>query len=66
MTDAPPTYTGKLSRGGQNETVVGFLVDTMGSRIEISGFKDPRGGGYLLIGKVTLPAHLAVPLVDEP
>ncbi|HEY2616452.1 MAG TPA: hypothetical protein VGI78_03865 [Acetobacteraceae bacterium] len=66
MTDAPHAYTGKLYRGSDEGTVRGFLVDTMGTRLELSGVRDPRGGGYLLVGRVVLPAHLEVDGLDTP
>jgi hypothetical protein len=69
MTDAPPdaAYTGALRRGIEPGTVRGFLVDRLGTRIEITGTKDPRPGhGYLLIGTVRLPAHLEVEGLDTP
>jgi hypothetical protein len=28
--------------------------------------RDPRGGGYLLVGRVVLPAHLEVDGLDTP
>jgi hypothetical protein len=66
MTDAPHAYTGKLHKGEQPDTVRGWLVDAMGTRLELSGVRDPRGGGYLLVGRVVLPAHLAVEGMDTP
>jgi hypothetical protein len=71
MTDAPHAYTGKLYRGTEPDTVRGWIVDQLGARIELSGVRDPRpgsmgGGGYLLVGRVTLPAHLEVEGMDTP
>jgi hypothetical protein len=66
MSDEPKaTHTGKLVRGEQQGMVRGFLVDVMGSRIEFDGTLDPRGGGYLLVGRVVhMPEYLHQPAID--
>jgi hypothetical protein len=46
-------FSGKLVRGETDGSVRGWLFDhRSGTRIEFDGCRDPRGGGYLLAGRV--------------
>jgi len=59
-------YTGKLHKGEAPGMVHGWLIDVLGTRIAFTGARDPRGNGYLLIGKVVhLPEYLRQPVDDE-
>lgn len=47
-------FTGKLYRGEQDGTVIGWLWDhKTETRITFDGCRDPRGNGYLIMGKAT-------------
>jgi len=59
-------YTGKLHKGKQEGTVRGWLIDVLGCRIEFDGTRDPRGNGYLIVGKVvSMPEYLKQPVDNE-
>lgn len=61
----PPVYAGHLKRGPTPETIVGELRDQFGWEIHIEGVRDPRGGGYTLMGRVgTPPISLRQPVID--
>lgn len=48
----PAEWTGELRRGEDEGTVRGWLfTPQLGVRIEFTGVKDPRGGGYILVGR---------------
>lgn len=64
--EPPHEYTGEIRRAdADGAAIVGFLVDKLGTRIELRGHKDARRGhGYFLYGVVRLPAHLQLPGED--
>ena len=60
MNDKVHDYTGEIRRDRTDETAItGFLVDRLGSRIELRGHKDPRPGhGYFIYGIVRVARGL--------
>jgi hypothetical protein len=66
MTDAPQ-YTGWVERGSTHGTVVGFIVDRFGWRIELTGTLNPVTRGYVLEGRLgATPAALHIEAIDGP
>jgi hypothetical protein len=64
--EADAVYTGEIRRADKDGSEIrGFLIDRLGTRIELRGTKDARRGhGYFLLGRVVLPPHLRVDLID--
>ena len=59
-------WQGHLDRGEEAGTVTGWIQDTWGWRIHITGTRDPAGGYVLEATVGEPPASLRVPIVDDP
>jgi hypothetical protein len=64
---AAPQYTGTLTKGTEPNTVVGFIADPFGWRIELRGTLDPATREYRLEGRLgPTPAALHIATIDGP
>jgi hypothetical protein len=62
-----PQYRGTLSKGDAPGTVVGYIADQFGWRIELRGTIDPATRRYVLEGRLgATPAALHIATIDGP
>jgi hypothetical protein len=62
-----PQYRGTLEKGGAAGTVVGFIADQFGWRIELRGVLDPATREYRLEGRLgPTPPSLHIATIDGP